>query len=96
MFCRLILLPAAENQLCLFVSSLADQKLCHSTIKSFLAAIRHLHIAPGFGDPHINCMAKLEQVLKVCTVQRASEESHPSPYLTYPFTENEGRNVTCV
>jgi hypothetical protein len=32
--------------------------------QSYLAAIRHLHIAQGFGDPHIKCMAKLEQVLK--------------------------------
>ena len=57
-------LPATENQLCLYVSTLADQKLCHSTIKSYLAAIRHLHIAQDFGDPHLNRMAKLEQVLK--------------------------------
>ena len=33
-------------------------------MKSYLAAIRHLHIAEGFGDPQINNMAKLEQVLK--------------------------------
>ena len=57
-------LPASENQLCQFVSLLADQNLCHNTIKSYLAAIRHLHIAQGFGDPHIHSMAKLEQVLK--------------------------------
>ena len=57
-------LPAPEQQLCQFVSSLAIQSLCHNTIKSYLAAIRHLHIAEGYGDPHINTMARLEQVLK--------------------------------
>ena len=66
-FCRekvLSPLPASENQLCQFVSSLAIQSLCHNTIKSYLAAIRHLHIAEGHGDPHIHEMARLEQVLK--------------------------------
>ena len=57
-------LPASENQLCQFVSSLAIQSLCHNTIKSYLAAIRHFHIAEGHGDPHIHEMARLEQVLK--------------------------------
>ena len=57
-------LPAPEKQLCQFVSSLAIQSLCHNTIKSYLAAIRHLHIAEGYGDPHIHAMTRLEQVLK--------------------------------
>lgn len=57
-------LPASEHQLCQFVSFLANQSLCHITIKSYLAAIRHLHIAEGYGDPHISNMAKLEQVLR--------------------------------
>ena len=67
LFCSnkgLVPLPASEHQLCQFISFLATQELCHNTIKSYLAAIRHLHIAEGFGDPHINNMAKLEQVLK--------------------------------
>lgn len=67
LFCStkgLVPLPAHEHQLCQYVSSLADQKLCHNTIKSYLAAIRHLHIEEGLGDPHINSMAKLEQVLR--------------------------------
>ena len=57
-------LPAPERQLCWFVSALALQSLCHTTIKSYLAAIRHTHIAEGFGDPYIHIMARLEQVLK--------------------------------
>ncbi len=57
-------LPASEDQLCQFASSLANQKLCHSSIKSYLAAIRHLHIAERYGDPNISSMARLEQVLK--------------------------------
>ncbi len=56
-------LPASEDHLCQIVSSLANQKLCHSSIKSYLAAIRHLHIAEGYGEPNISSMARLEQVL---------------------------------
>lgn len=57
-------LPASEHLLCRFASSLANEKLCHNTIKCYLAAVRHLHIAEGYGDPLISRMARLEQVLK--------------------------------
>ena len=66
-FCRerrLTPLPVTEHQLCQFISHLANEKLCHSTIKCYLSAIRHLHIAEGYGDPGISHMARLEQVLK--------------------------------
>ena len=68
-------LPAPERQLCWFVSSLALQSLCHSTIKSYLAAIRHLHIAEGYGDPHIHNMARLEQVFKPCSQEVLREQN---------------------
>ena len=42
--------PASEHQLCQLVAFLANEKLCHNTIKGCLAAIRHLHIAEGAGD----------------------------------------------
>lgn len=57
-------LPASEHLLCRFVSSLANENLCHNTIKCYLSGVRHLHVAEGFGDPHISAMARLEQVLK--------------------------------
>ena len=57
-------LPASEHQLCQFASCLANQNLCHSSIKCYLSAVRHLHVAEGHGDPHMSCMARLEQVLK--------------------------------
>ena len=57
-------LPATEHQLCQFVSYLTNQNLCHSTIKCYLSAVRHLHVAEGHGDPHISSMACLEQVMR--------------------------------
>ena len=46
------------------MSYLANEDLRHSTIKCYLAAIRHLHVAQGVGDPNISSMAHLEQVLR--------------------------------
>ena len=57
-------LPTSELLLCRYCSFLVGNKLSHSTIKCYLAAMRHLHIAEGYGDPAISKMAKLEQVLK--------------------------------
>ena len=70
-------LPASEEQLCLFVSSLANQRLCHNTNKCYLSAVRHLHIAEGFGDPHISSMARLEQVLRGVKAVQAKVRKSP-------------------
>ena len=54
-------LSASEHQLCQFVSYQAEGKLCHSTIKCYLSAVRQMQ---GYGDPRMSSMARLEQVLK--------------------------------
>ena len=41
------LLPVSEKQLCEFVASTANEGLKHQTIKSYLAAIRHMQILAG-------------------------------------------------
>ena len=71
----LVVLPGSEHQLYQFVVFLAIEKLCHNTIKCYLAAIRHLHIAVGAGDPGISHMPKLEQVLKGIKSSQAKEKS---------------------
>ena len=45
-------LPASEHQLCQFVSYQAEGKLCHSTIKCYLSAVRQMHVAEGYGIQH--------------------------------------------
>ena len=57
-------IPMSEALLCQFASYLASDNLCHSTIKCYLSAVRHLHIAEGHGDPGISNMVRLEQVLR--------------------------------
>ena len=47
-------LPATEQVLLLFVADLS-QRVCHSTVRSYLAAVRHLHLSRGFPDPLKGC-----------------------------------------
>ena len=64
-FCELlnfIPLPATERQLVLFVAQLA-QRLSHSTVRSYLSAIRHMQITEGLGDP-LNNALRLQLAMK--------------------------------
>lgn len=66
-FCRGIgvsAVPTSEPLLCRFVAQLANENVSHATIKSYLSAVRHLHIARGVGDPGISRMPRLEQVTR--------------------------------
>ena len=49
-------LPVNELQLCQFAAHLANEQLSHTTIKSYLSAVRHLQIASNLADPHISDM----------------------------------------
>jgi len=57
-------LPTDEKILCRYVAYLANNRLCHSTIKSYLAAVRQLSIQKNEGDTHISSMDKPELVLR--------------------------------
>lgn len=43
-------LPASEQMLILFVADLS-QRVAYSTIRTYLAGVRHWHVASGVGDP---------------------------------------------
>ena len=63
--CRLSPLPSSQQSLqCRYVAHLANEGLSHTSIKCYLAAVRHLHIEKGWEDPGISSMAKLELVLR--------------------------------
>jgi len=70
-------LPASEDQFCRFVSFVADQGLAHKTIKCYLSAVRHLHIASRLPDPNISSMSRLEQVLRGIKSQHAKKGRQP-------------------
>ena len=56
--------PASEQQLCRFVAQLVKDGLAPNSIKSYLSAVRHLHLAMHLPDPKIGEMARLEQVIR--------------------------------
>ena len=56
--------PVTEPTLSAFVAFLYKEGLSVSTVKLYLAAVRHAQIALGFGDPRIASMPKLEYVIK--------------------------------
>lgn len=53
----------------LYVAELS-QRLCHSTILSYLLAVRHLHLTAGHKDP-LKDTVQLELVLKGVTIHLA-------------------------
>ena len=65
--------PLNEQTLCRYVAYLANEGVAHSSIKCYLAALRHLHIEQDLGDPHISSMPKLELVTR--GVKRAQSQT---------------------
>ena len=66
-FCRqfhLAPLPVSESTLCRFVSFLFSSHLTYTTIKSYLAAIRHLQIIHGLPDPSLASFPCLGYMLR--------------------------------
>ena len=61
--CNVSPLPASEEVLCMFASHLAESGLKHRTIKSYLSAIRFLHISEGASDPFQASLTHLDYVL---------------------------------
>ena len=55
-------MPAGEQVLLLYVADLF-QRVCHSTVRSYLAAIRHMHLAHGLPNP-LQGLPRLELALK--------------------------------
>ena len=59
--------------LCYFVSYLGKKGLGHSTIKSYLAAVRSLQVDYGFNSPFDESMPKLDRVMKGIKVAQGKE-----------------------
>ncbi len=87
-------IPVGENTLCLFVAFLAEEKVAHRSIKSYLSAVRHLQISQGLRDPHIGDMSHLEQVLKGIKSTQAKRGLKPKPRL--PITPEVLRKLQSV
>ena len=77
-------MPAAEKTPCHYVSHLGRQGLMHRTIKSYLSAIRFLHIAKGAEDPFQPALHQLQYILKGvkrCEAERIAPEKKRLPVM---------------
>ena len=64
-FCQMLgvpTCPASEQVLLLYVADMS-QRVCHGTIRSYLSAVRHLHLSRGLADPLLGT-TRLELALK--------------------------------
>ena len=57
-------LPAKEETLLAFVAALVKEGVSYTSLKVYLAAIRHYQIQNGLGDPGISQMAHLEYIMR--------------------------------
>ena len=74
-------LPVCEQSLPL--CSLTNEGLAHTSIKCYMSAVRHLHIEEGWGDPKLNCMPKLELVMRgIKRVQGRKQKPSPCQPIT--------------
>ena len=73
--------PASEQVLQVFVASLARDGLAHSTVKNYLAAVKHLHLEKGLPDRYRNEPVHPQPL------------SYPPQHLSYPLN-HQGHDYT--
>lgn len=57
-------LPAKEDTLSAFVAALAKEGVSYTSLKVYLAVIRHYQIQDGLWDPGISQMVRLEYIMR--------------------------------
>ena len=76
--------PSSETTLILFASYLATANMSHTTIKVYLAAIRHVHVVAGLHELFIEQLTpRLQLVLRGI---KKSQASTSSPRVRLPIT----------
>lgn len=74
-------LPAQEPVLILFVAQLS-LRLAHGSVRSYLSAIRHMHLAQGFGDPLAGAL-RLQLALKGLKRSKPRDKDSRLPITPY-------------
>ena len=85
-------MPASEHLLSLFCASLANEEKSYSTIKSYLAGVRHWHVVCGSGDPLSVAHPQLDLVLRRIKRRQGS----PAPDRRLPITQEILRLLRAV
>ena len=75
-------LPVSQTTLCSFVSYLANRGLAHATIKTYLAALRHLQVSKDLPEPRATPMPKLAVVERGIMKAKADTVSRPRLLIT--------------
>ena len=87
--------PVTESLLCYFVASLARQGLAPSTIRTYLAAVRHAQIMRGFPEPRqSSSLPRLRLVQS--GVRRERGQHGPPPTQRLPITPPILRQIRAV
>ena len=87
-------LPVTESILCYFAACLGQQGLSHNSISTYLSGIRQLQISHGLGDPHVDQMPCLRQVLKGIKIEAGRKGKAPCSRL--PITPAILRKLKAV
>ena len=74
-------LPVQEPLLILFVAHLS-LRLAHSSVRWYLSAVRHMHIAQGYGDPLVGTL-RLQLALKGLKRSKPREKNSWLPVTPY-------------
>ena len=77
--------PTKETTLSAFIAHLYREGLAASTVKSYLAAVRHAQIALGLGDPKMAGMPQLEYVTKGLHKKTAGRQKRTRLPITPPI-----------
>ncbi len=86
--------PASESTLCKFVAYLTEAGLKHRTIRVYLSAVRHLHIAEGERDLFTAGFPRLQYVLQ--GVKRVEAEKGVGKRERLPISPDILRKVKTV
>lgn len=79
-------LPASQSILCGFIAYLANQNLSYTTIKTYLSAVRYLHLCNGLPDPRALPTPRLDLVSRGIRRENALRStSHPRLPITLPI-----------
>ena len=83
-----------EKVLCQFVARLVQEGLKHRTVKSYLSAVRHLHIEEGEEDPFQAPLNRLHYVLR--GVKKTESERGGGSRERLPITPHVLRQIKAV
>lgn len=85
--------PVSESLLCYFVASLGQQGLAPSTIKTYLAGIRHAQILRGYPAPRESSSLPRLGLLQAGVKRVRAEQGSTATRKSLPITPHHLRQI---